>query len=418
MKRAVGSILALSFILCGCASQKTPEHLGSQADTNIAAGKYRKALAQYDDAIAVSDKDSALFAKRATVKSLLMDYDSALADYNRAIVLRPSVGWYHSKRAMVLGELNRPQDAIVSANRALELEGNDPQTLAYRASAYAQLGQYDRGLADALQAQHGGDLVYTYKVLGTCYIHLGKPDEAIDCLQKAIDLNPKEPGLLCLKAEAEMQKLDLKQAINTAKRAQALNPKATEPYSCLARAYMLSGDFSRAKENIDIVSAQSDVDGKALLTVYFMASNEMEKALSSALAVVEDRPTPESKQTLAEAYVLNGRAKEALEICDGLAKEHPKLASVQRGRAMALLALNRNQEARDAASKSITMLSYNPIAFRLRAEALQRMGNSVDAHADRLMAERLGYANSLPQERILTSLKSTIANRREDAGAL
>jgi hypothetical protein len=32
-----------------------------------------------------------------------------------------------------------------------------------------------------------------------------------------------------------------------------------------------------------------------------------------------------------------------LEICDGLAKEHPKLASVQRGRAMALLALNRNQ---------------------------------------------------------------------------
>jgi len=46
------------------------------------------------------------------------------------------------------------------------------------------------------------------------------------------------------------------------------------------------------------------------------------------------------------------------------------------------------------------------------------MGHSVDAHADRLMTERLGYANSLPQERILANLKSTIANRREDAGAL
>jgi tetratricopeptide (TPR) repeat protein len=418
MKRFVGVFLALSFALSGCASPKGPDDLSLQADTNVAAGKYKKALAQYDGAIALSDKDSALFAKRATVKSLLNEHKSALEDYNRAIVLRPNVGWYYSKRAKVLGELNKPAAAIDSANRALSLDGEEPQTLAYRANAYTQLGQYDRALEDAIQAKQGGDLVYTYKVLGTCYIHLGKPDEALDCLQKAIDLNPEEPGLLCLKADAEMQKLDLRQAIATAQRARDLNPNSTAPYSCLARAYLLSGEFEWAKENIDKVLTRSKRDGIALQTVYFMASNDMKRALSSALSVVEERPTPESKQTLAEAYIFNGRAEEALRICDGLASENPALASVHRGRALALLALGRHEDARQAASKSIALLSYNPIAFRLRAEALERMGNSSDAYKDRLTAEKLGYSSKMPQEQILTSLRNTIAEKQGGGGSL
>lgn len=418
MKRVFCFIVALSLTAAGCAIQKAPEQLSSQADTNIAAGKYKKALKLYDDAIALSDKDSALYAKRGTVKSLLMDYDSALQDFNRAIDLRPNVGWYYSKRARVLCELNQPQDAIVSANQALTLEPNDPQTLAYRANSYAQLGQYDKSLADALKAKHGGDLVYTYKVLGTCYIHLGKPDEAIDCLQKAIDLNPKESGLLCLKSEAEMQKLDLKQAVYTAQRARDLNPKATEPYSCLARAYLLSGDFEKAKSNIDKVVAQSPRDGRALQTVYYIATNDRGRALSSALAVVDERPSPESKLTLAEVYTLSNRAQEGLNICDGLEKEHPNLAAVQRARCMSLLALGRNEEALDAASKSISLLSYNPIAFRLKSEALTRLGREEEARGERLTAQKLGYTNNLPQERILTSLNETIAKSKSHAGAM
>ena len=418
MKKIVGYVIALSLTVAGCGNQKAPEHLSSQADTNVAAGKYKKALSLYDKAIAVSDKDSALYAKRATVKSLLMNYDSALADFNRAIDLRPNVGWYYSKRARVLAELNRPQEAIDSANEALKLEPNDPQTLAYRASAYSQLGQYDKGLADALQAKHGGDLVYTYKVLGTCYIHLGKPDEAIDCLQKALDLNPKEPGLLCLKSDAEMQKLDLKQAIYTAKRARDLNPKATEPYSCLARAYMLSGDYSAAKTNIDKVMEFSPLDGKALQTVYYMAENDKANALSSALAVAKERPSPESVLTLAEAYTLSNRGREALSVCDELEQKHPNLAALHRARAMALLALGRNDEALEAASKSISILSYNPIAFRLRSEASHRLGKEEQARSDRLSAEKLGYSNNLPQERILTNLSETIAKSKSETGAM
>jgi len=80
MKRAVGSILALSIIFCGCASQKTPERLSAQADTNIAAGKFRKGLAQYDDAIAVSDKDFKSESGSARC-SIQINYDAELQPY-------------------------------------------------------------------------------------------------------------------------------------------------------------------------------------------------------------------------------------------------------------------------------------------------------------------------------------------------
>lgn len=401
-------IFAVSLLLAGCANQKPAEQLSSQADTNIAAGKYKKALALYNDAISTSDKDSALFAKRAAVETLLMDYDAALSDYNRAIELRPDVAWYHSKRALVLGELNQPGEAIVSANRALELEPSDSQTLAYRANAYAQLGQYEKGLADALQAKHGGDLVYTYKVLGTCYINLGKPDEALDCLQKAIDLNPKDPSLFCLKAEAEMLKLDLKQAVYTATRARDMNPRATEPYSCLARAHMLAGDYVKAKDAIDKVSEQSPVDGQALLAVYYMAENKLNSALACAEHVAKERPSPHAQQTLAEVYSLMGRGDEALQICKSLEKEYPEMASVQRAKALVLLGLGRNGEARDAATRSIQLLTFNPVAHRLRAEALSRLGDS-DADSDLRTAHKLGYSDNLPQERILKNMQKQVA---------
>jgi tetratricopeptide (TPR) repeat protein len=415
MNRLLGFIVITSLAVSGCANQKAPEQLSSQAETNVAAGKYKKALSLYNEAIQTSTKDSALFAKRAAVETLLLDYEAALSDYNRAIELRNDVAWYHSKRARVLGELNQPGEAIVSANRALELEPGDVQTLAYRANAYAQQGSYDRGLADAIQAKHGGDLVYTYRVLGTCYVHLGKPDEAIDCLQKAINLNPKDQSLFCLKSEAEMLKLDLKQAVFTASRAREMNPKAMEPYSCLARAYLLSGDYTQARENIDRVLQQSPIDGRALLTVYHMSTNELDRALESALAVVKERPSAASQETLSEVYTLMGRGEEALEICEGLVTEYPKSSEAHRAKALALLGLGRNQEAKLAASKSIDLLAYNPVAFRLRSEACSRLGDKAAAQADRTMSERLGYSINLPQERIMNSLQKQLAKQHGTA---
>jgi len=403
-------LIAASISVAGCAN-KAPEQLSSQADTLIAGGKYKRALKYYDEAISKSDKDSALFAKRATVKSLLMDYEGALSDYNRAIELRPDVGWYHSKRAMVLAEMHQPEEAIRSADKALELDPADLQTYAYRANAYSQQGQYERGLKDALLTKRAGDLLYSYKVLATCYVHLGKPDEALDSIRKAITLNEKEPELFCLKSEAEMLKLDLKQAVRSAEVAQKLNDKAIEPYSCLARAYMLSGNYDAAKENIDQVSSRSRIDGQALLTVYYMSTNKVDQALESAIVVAKERPSPESQLTLAEVYTLAGNCDEALKICKGLEKEYPDLPSIQRSKAMALIGLERYDEADAACSRSIQSLAYNPVAYRLRSEARTRNGDSTGASSDRAEAEKLGYTSTLPQERILVSLQKQLADR-------
>lgn len=416
MNRSV-LILAVSLVLAGCGA-KSPEQMSSQADTMIAGGKYKQSLKLYDQAISQSDKDSALFAKRATVKALLMDYDGALTDFNRAIELRPDVGWYHSKRAMVLGELKQADAAIDSANKAIKLDPLDEQSLAYRAKGYALNGQYEKALVDALEAsKHGGDLVYTYKILATCYIHLGRPDEALDSIRKAIALNDAEPSLSCLKSEAEMLKLDLKQAIKTAQAAKKKNKDAIEPYSCLARAYLLSGDYTKAKQNIDIVSAKSPLDAQALLTVYFMATHQNSQALESAELIAKEQPSPESQMTLAEAYTVCGQGDQALKIVDSLASEYPDLAAVHRARALVLIGLNRYDEAIKEATDSIRILAYNPFAYRLRSEAYASKGDTKNALLDSMQSEKLGYTTTLPQEGILLTLKQQLAKEQTPATA-
>ncbi|MDZ4835265.1 MAG: CDC27 family protein [Candidatus Melainabacteria bacterium] len=416
MNRSV--LVMLVALLAGCASNNNPDQLSSQAGTLIAGGKYKKSLKLYDAAILQSDKDSALYAKRGTVKSLLMDYDGALNDLNRAIELRSDVGWYHSKRSMLLGELKQADAAIDSANKAVQLDPADEQTLAYRAKAYALNGQYEKALQDALQsAKHGGDLVYTYKVLATCYIHLGKPDEALDSIRKAITLNESDPTLICLKSEAEMQKLDLKQAIKTAQTAQKKNPEAIEPYSCLARAYLLLGDNEKAKQNIDIVSEKSPTDGQALLAVYYISTRQAEKALETASVVAKNHPSPDAQMTLAEAYTISGRGTEALKIADTLSKEYPDLAAVHRTRALALIGLGKYDEAASAASESIRILKYNPFAYRLRSEALACNGDADGARRDRVESQKLGYLDSLPQEGMLLTLKQQLAKEQTPVAA-
>ncbi len=89
-------------------------------------------------------------------------------------------------------------------------------------------------------------LVDAYYGLAHTYIAIDKPDEAVACFEKAIELEPSNPlfyrdlGLIAFQNE------DMKPAALFFSKAIELAPEETELYKQLAGIYMISGERNKA----------------------------------------------------------------------------------------------------------------------------------------------------------------------------
>jgi tetratricopeptide (TPR) repeat protein len=80
---------------------------------------------------------------------------------------------------------------------------------------------------------------------------MGKTDEAVEALEKALKLNPEIVQAMCNLANAYLQKGDVEKSIETNKKMLALAPDFSLGFNNLANAYFLKGDFDEAIKNCD-----------------------------------------------------------------------------------------------------------------------------------------------------------------------
>jgi TolB-like protein len=143
---------------------------------------------------AAADDPHVLTTAGFTLAFLAGENDAALSAIDRAIVVNPNFALAFGLRALVLVFLNRPEEAILAAQQAMRLSPRDPLTFLFvQAHAFAHLaaGHYEAGMpwADEALRQNGGLPALRFK-LSLCG-HLGRLDEAKECLQRLRELHPE-----------------------------------------------------------------------------------------------------------------------------------------------------------------------------------------------------------------------------------
>lgn len=161
------------------------------ADEAFDAGDSVRALAMYDEILAVEPGDVHALVRSGKLLSWSGKYDEALARYDRALTREPGNAEALLERGKVLLWSRRYDEAVVAFDKVLRVDPNEPWALCGTAQAYAWRGRgrearpyYERALA----AQPG----MKEALLGLAYQDLADGDTA-KALERSNALSASDP---------------------------------------------------------------------------------------------------------------------------------------------------------------------------------------------------------------------------------
>jgi tetratricopeptide (TPR) repeat protein len=154
------------------------------------AGRYDKALADYDRAIALNPTVPDAWNDRGRLLAEGGHRDSAIACFDHAIALRPAFvdAWNNRGGVRLMkGDLSK---GIADISHAIELNPGFRDAYANRAIGFSMRGDYVRCIEDCrrllrLQPYHPGNYLF-YGLMATSSRALGRDREAISFLDRAI----------------------------------------------------------------------------------------------------------------------------------------------------------------------------------------------------------------------------------------
>lgn len=144
------------------------------------------------------------YAIRASLKSDNSSPDEILTDLLRAIELDSNYQFPQTLLAVVYLDSENFQDAIVTAERAIQID--DANVVPYWVIARANrlLGRLEQSVDYGLLAiERNEKYVDAYCELGEAYAEQGKTAEAIEVLDKALELAPNDSEILLYKTKLE-----------------------------------------------------------------------------------------------------------------------------------------------------------------------------------------------------------------------
>ncbi|MGW4967097.1 tetratricopeptide repeat protein [Nonomuraea sp. NPDC004186] len=148
------------------------------------------ALADFDTACTLTPASVDALGGRGTVYYAMERLQESLADLSAALDLEPSYTWARSKRGDVLYDLGRYAEAVDDYTQCLAQHEN-VWDLGLRGNSYRLLGRHDQALADLTRAIElaPGDS-WDLARRSETYRALGRPHDALADLEAAIAINP------------------------------------------------------------------------------------------------------------------------------------------------------------------------------------------------------------------------------------
>jgi tetratricopeptide (TPR) repeat protein len=249
----------------GQAVRLAPRDAASNADfgTALAAvGRTADAMQCFERAV---ELDPAFFAAHCNLAFLEAQqgrHERALQSLDRALALQPQHAALHSNRGNSLKSLGRFSEALASYATAFALEPGNLETLHNRAVVHMLAGQHAEALRDydELIARHDEPAAADLVGRGAALVALARHNEAIEPLDRAIALLPRDPEAHVQRGVAMLRLNRFREALESFDRALAI--RANLPEVLNNRAVALAA-LDRPKEALDSLTRSLLLDGAA-----------------------------------------------------------------------------------------------------------------------------------------------------------
>jgi serine/threonine protein kinase/tetratricopeptide (TPR) repeat protein len=184
-------------------------------------------------------------------------YRDAAEQFRRVITIQPDNYQGYDKLGSMYSALGLYEDALVMHERAIEIYPN-PESYSNLGTAYFYLGRYEeatQAYRAAIELSPHDDILY--RNLGDAYLRVGKAREAGEQYEQAgkllrarLAINPDDAPSLGDLAICHAKLGSHQEAINTIERAAQLEPRNTDLMYQRAVVYALVGEARKATENL------------------------------------------------------------------------------------------------------------------------------------------------------------------------
>jgi tetratricopeptide (TPR) repeat protein len=244
------------------------------ANVQLMAKRPEDAIATLAPLLQENDPDSKTLQLAASAYEAGGDTPQAVALLRRAIVSDPrNVGLYLDFASISMDHQSFPA-GIAMINSGLNLQPNAAELYLARGVLYVQVAQYDQAEADfdKANALDPGQAIGS-AALGLEAVQKSSPDEALATVQSKLAKKPNDAYLLFLQAEilnqkgAEAGSEEFQTAMNSAKKAVALQPGLGAAHDLLAKLYLQAG---QNREAIEESRKALSIDPKDQTAVYHL----------------------------------------------------------------------------------------------------------------------------------------------------
>ncbi|WP_428307616.1 tetratricopeptide repeat protein [Lacipirellula sp.] len=232
-------------------------------------------------------------------------YDKALADIETVMKENPELPVAHGLKAQTLASLERFPEAIEELKKLTEDEEAQPEFQLQLALYYLFANQPREAIAAYSELlEQDGDNFPALRGRADAYLNIGEHAKAVADFKKALEVEPKESGLLnnyawVLATSPDDNVRDGKLAVELATKAcEVTDNKESHILSTLAAAYAETGDFDKAtewsKKAIETFETQREAAVKAGNQEKV---DELSKELAAELATFEAKKPWRERQT-------------------------------------------------------------------------------------------------------------------------
>jgi tetratricopeptide (TPR) repeat protein len=261
--------------------------------------------------------------------SALGRYEEAIDQYKRALVIDTANSAIRFNLAMAYYKAAWFAESATELKQFLATPSKTPQTLNARlvlADCQVRLGEYKQ-VIDALSpiAESDPSNRTVAYLLGSALIGNGQPDKGQEIIDRVFrDDDSAEAHLLM--GSILLVADDAQGALKEVERAVQLDPKLPGVHGWHGRALMRLGDTEQAKLafKTELASNANDFDSNLYLGILFRQDKQVDDALAHLRRAVQLRPRERYAQYhLAAVYGMAGKPAVALPLLEAVVKEYP-----------------------------------------------------------------------------------------------
>jgi tetratricopeptide (TPR) repeat protein len=224
---------------------------------------YQEAIAAFDQAISINERDVEFITERGITYWEMKQYQKALDDFNRAILLDEKDVQALLCQAWTHWEMERYQEAVADFTRAIALDEKNVMIITWRGQVYREMGHYQEALTDfSLAISISKKYIPAIGWRASTYRKIKRYQEALDDFTRIIALNEKESWSFAHRGMIYLLTGRYQEALNDFNQAISLNEESYWYRYCRALVYLATGKANEFENELNsaIVLLQARLD--------------------------------------------------------------------------------------------------------------------------------------------------------------